>query len=376
MAIPILSALDFYKTELLNARLQNLGVDPTGLGAGDKGLLWIDGSGVIKYWDGSSIKELGLSTGGNAETLDGEDGLWYLDRANHTGTQLAATISDLTEATEDAVAAFIVDGSNISTVYDDPLGTLTISVVTTGLDSDTVDGFEGADLEKVANKGVANGYASLDSGGKVPSNQLPPLALTEVHVVLDATARDALVVQEGDVAIVTSESTTYIYDGTAWQEMEAPAGGVTAVTGAAPISSTGGSAPEISLDDLGVSTAKLADGSVTGPKLGDSSVDLAGAKVTGTLPIANGGTGAVTAAAARTALGATGKVSFTIGDGTNTEYTLNHLLGTRDVQVEVYRNSTPWDKVMVDVERPTVDDVLVRFAVAPATDTFRVVVVG
>jgi len=31
---------------------------------------------------------------GNADTLDGQEGTWYLDRANHTGTQLANTISD------------------------------------------------------------------------------------------------------------------------------------------------------------------------------------------------------------------------------------------------------------------------------------------
>lgn len=34
------------------------------------------------------------SGSGNADTLDGQEGTWYLDRANHTGTQLANTISD------------------------------------------------------------------------------------------------------------------------------------------------------------------------------------------------------------------------------------------------------------------------------------------
>lgn len=74
-------------------------------------------------------------------------------------------------------------------------------------------------------KGAANGVATLDAGGKIPSAQLPAIALTEVFVVADITARDALTVQEGDVAkvtdasadpAVTSGSASYIYDGAAW----------------------------------------------------------------------------------------------------------------------------------------------------------------
>lgn len=74
-------------------------------------------------------------------------------------------------------------------------------------------------------KGAANGVATLGADGKIPSAQIPALALTEVHVVADITARDALTVQEGDVAkvtdasadpAVTSGSASYIYDGAAW----------------------------------------------------------------------------------------------------------------------------------------------------------------
>jgi len=43
----------------------------------------------------------------------------------------------------------------------------------TSLNADKIDGFEGADLEKVVNKGVANGYAPLDSNAKLPLAHLP-----------------------------------------------------------------------------------------------------------------------------------------------------------------------------------------------------------
>ncbi|TFV90394.1 hypothetical protein [Blastococcus sp. CT_GayMR16] len=48
-------------------------------------------------------------------------------RANHTGTQAAATISDLTETVQDIVAALIVAGTNVTTTYDDVANTFTIN---------------------------------------------------------------------------------------------------------------------------------------------------------------------------------------------------------------------------------------------------------
>ena len=42
-----------------------------------------------------------------------------------------------------------------------------------GLDADLLDGNQASAFERTANKGAANGYAGLDSGGKVPTGQLP-----------------------------------------------------------------------------------------------------------------------------------------------------------------------------------------------------------
>lgn len=41
------------------------------------------------------------------------------------------------------------------------------------IDADTVDGYHGADLEKVANKGVAGGYCELDTNSLVPLIRIP-----------------------------------------------------------------------------------------------------------------------------------------------------------------------------------------------------------
>ena len=55
---------------------------------------------------------------------------------------------------------------------------------------------------------------------------------------------------------------------------------------------------------------------------------------------------------------------------------VTHNFNTRDVKVEVYRTTTPWDTVDCDVERTTVNSVTVGFASAPAAAAFRIVVEG
>lgn len=60
----------------------------------------------------------------------------------------------------------------------------------------------------------------------------------------------------------------------------------------------------------------------------------------------------------------------------NANPVINHALGTRDVTVTVYRNSTPWDTVLCDVERTDTNNVTLRFATAPSANEYRVVIVG
>jgi hypothetical protein len=70
------------------------------------------------------------------------------------------------------------------------------------------------------------------------------------------------------------------------------------------------------------------------------------------------------------------KYSASVGDGTNTTYTVTHNLGTRDVQVTVYDNSSPYAEVMVDVQHSSTTAIAVLFSVAPTSNQYRVVVQG
>lgn len=81
-------------------------------------------SGSSEGYHLSSVNHTDLTDGG-------ESTLHYhasdRSRANHTGTQIASTISDFSEAVDDRVASLLVAGSNISLTYNDTSNTLTIT---------------------------------------------------------------------------------------------------------------------------------------------------------------------------------------------------------------------------------------------------------
>jgi len=58
--------------------------------------------------------------------------------------------------------------------------------------------------------GVANGVATLDGSGLVPTSQMPPLVISEVFTVASEAAMLALVAERGDVAIRTDTNETFI----------------------------------------------------------------------------------------------------------------------------------------------------------------------
>lgn len=70
------------------------------------------------------------------------------------------------------------------------------------------------------------------------------------------------------------------------------------------------------------------------------------------------------------------KAAANVGDGSATSYTVTHGFNTRDVLARVFPNSGQYDDVEVDVQRTSVNAVTVVFATAPASNAYRVVVLG
>ena len=132
----------------------------------------------------------------------GEDGadVGYVDagdtasraRANHTGTQPASTISDFPTAVDARVAI---------------------------------------------QKGVANGLATLGSDNKIPSAQLPAIAITDTFPVASQAAMLALTAEVGDVAVRSDLNKSFILKTAGastlgnWQELLTPTDAVLSVNG-------------------------------------------------------------------------------------------------------------------------------------------------
>jgi hypothetical protein len=151
-----------------------------------------------------------------------------LSRANHTGTQTASTISDF----DTQVRTSRLNQMSAPTAAV-PLNAQKI----TGL-ADPTSAQDAATKNYIDSKiGVNNGIAPLDGSGKVPTDHLPALAITETFVVNSQANMLALSAQTGDTAVRTDVSKTFILTASPastlgnWQELLTPTDAVQSVDG-------------------------------------------------------------------------------------------------------------------------------------------------
>jgi hypothetical protein len=151
-----------------------------------------------------------------------------LARANHTGTQLASTISDFDTQVRTSrldqmaapTSAVALNSQKITGLADpvNPQEAVTLNYITTQL-------------------GANNGIAPLDGTGKVPVDHLPALAISETFVVNSQSAMLGLSAQIGDVAVRTDVNKSFILTATPastlgnWQELLTPTDSVLSVDG-------------------------------------------------------------------------------------------------------------------------------------------------
>lgn len=113
---------------------------------------------------------------------------------------------------------------------------------------------------------------------------------------------------------------------------------------------------------------------------------LSGANVYSNIQITNGlVTGLVTRALAAADVGAapavhshpyTSKFATSIGNGTDVSYVVTHNLDSQDLAVTLREVAAPYAMVLADIEFTTVNTLTVKFASAPTSNQYRIVVVG
>ena len=149
-------------------------------------------------------------------------------RANHTGTQLASTISNF--------------DTQVRTNRLDQMAAPTASVAfnaqkLTGV-ANPVSDQDAVTLKYLTDqKAVINGIASLDGSGKIPTSQLPATAIADVFPVASQAAMLALTADTGDIAIRSDINKSFILRVTPastlsnWNELLTPTDSVLSVDG-------------------------------------------------------------------------------------------------------------------------------------------------
>jgi hypothetical protein len=152
------TSFDFIRLyEIQNAKIHNLGSEPTGLGSGDKGLVYFNtATNRLRYWNGSSWE----FKASDSDLLQGQNGAHYLSRTNHSGTQTSSTISDLAAT----VQAYRLDQFAAATSpLTAPDATQDTHLITRGQLNSTIAGLTAGQTPKGAVRGAAETNINIAS---------------------------------------------------------------------------------------------------------------------------------------------------------------------------------------------------------------------
>jgi hypothetical protein len=404
----ILNHLDLTKNEIRNATVQNLATAPSDPVAGQ---VYFDTAlGFLRVYNGEAWQRADASAAvtsvGATAPITSSGGLTPTIAISAATTEAAGSMSSTDKALLDG--ATNVDTANALVKRDS---------------SKRFRAADPSDPQDVATKAYVDGFVSgLDTKPSVR-------VATTANITLSGTQTiDGVSVQAGDRVLVKNQSTAadngiYVVASGSWSRAadadsntevtpnlfvfveegtaNADSGwtlstngpitlGTTALefvqfSGAGQITAGDGLTKTGNTLNVGGTTNRITVGNdnvdIASTYVGQTSITTLGTITSGTwtgtaIAVANGGTGATTAATARSNLGAVGKFSADVGNNSATNIVITHNLGTRDVTATIYEKGTPYGVVYPDIEFTSTDTITLKFSVAPSTDQYRVVVTG
>ena len=409
-----LNNLDLNGNELRNVKLQNLGTAPS-TSAASGGIYFDTGANTIKYYSGGAwvtvantgtLAQFAATTSAQLATLiSDETGTGALVFANTPtfvtpilGTPQSVTLTNATglpvatgiSGLGTGVATFLAtpSSSNLASAITDETGSgalvfgtspaittsLTTGSTTFALVNTTATTVNFAGDATTVSIGAATGTTTINNNTVVTGNltvngttttvNSTTVTVDDILIELGAVASPSDVTAEGGgikLFGLTNKTITWVGTNTAWTSSE----NFDLVTG----------------KTYKINGTNVLSGSTLGSGVTASSLTSVGTITSGTwngttIAIANGGTGATSAAGAKTNLGFTTKFADDIGDGTATSFTVTHGLASSDVQVYVYEKASPYGQVFPDVANTSSSAVTLSFASAPTSAQYRVVVIG
>ncbi len=383
MAQKFLNGIDLNKTQLFNAAIHVLASAPSSPVLGQA--YWDSVLLGIRLWDGTSWTNRAT----DSLLLQGNNSAYHLNRANHTGTQLASTISNFDTQVRTSrldqmaapTASVSMNGQRLTSVASPVSGT-------DGVNKNYVDALvQGLDPKPSA---MVSTIAALPAN--TYNNGTAGVGATLTATANGALTVDGYAVQVGDLILVkneTAQANNGLYTATA-----AGGAGAPYVLTRHTSMDTGGEfgGALIAVENKGSTTANtlwmcnvaesitVGTTAVTFTQINGATQLTAGNGIS----ISAGVVSAVVQASGGLSLSGSGlaldnaiavrKYVTTIGDNSTTSIVISHNLNTRDICVQLWETASPYNLINCDWQATTVNTATLIFAVAPSSGQYRAVV--